>query len=76
MGTTDRKKSEAVKRDEPLSLRSLTRAQVLELLAQSGSKLATAEALGADQAAGLPHNGDESIDLMALAAWLVRETKP
>jgi hypothetical protein len=49
----------------------MTRDQVLELLKQSGSKLATAEALAADVAVGFP--GAESIDLIALGAWLARE---
>ena len=75
MGTADRKKSEAVKADQALSLRALARADVVQLLQQSGSKLATAEALAGDQAAGLPLNGDGTIDLMTLAAWLVREAK-
>jgi hypothetical protein len=53
----------------------LARADVVQLLQQSGSKLATAEALAGDEAAGLPLNGDGTIDLMTLAAWLVREAK-
>lgn len=75
MGTPDRKEGEAVKGDKPLSLRALAPADVVELLKQSGSKLATAEALAADQAAGLPANGDGTIDMMTLAAWLAREAK-
>jgi len=73
VGKADRKKGEAVKPDQALSLRALARADVVQLLQQSGSKLATAEALAADQAAGLPLNGDGTCDLMTLAAWLVRE---
>lgn len=58
-----------------LSLRALSRKDMAALLSEAGAKLATAEALAADVDAGLPANADGTVDLIAAAAWLVREAK-
>jgi hypothetical protein len=75
VGTPDGKKGAAVKEERAVSLRALARSELLQLLQQSGSKLATPEALAGDEAAGLPANGDGTFNLMTVAAWLVREPK-
>jgi hypothetical protein len=58
-----------------LSLRALSRRDLVALLSEGGAKLATIEALAADVDGGLPVNADGTVDLIAAAAWLVRELK-
>lgn len=60
-------------RKPPPTLRALARADLVFLLKQSGSRLASDQALEADQAAGMPTNPDGTFDLLQVAAWLARE---
>lgn len=47
--------------------------QVATLLRHAGSQYASPEAIRADIATGAPVNRDGTINLVAYAAWLVRE---
>ncbi|MCK6488473.1 MAG: hypothetical protein L6R48_09125 [Planctomycetes bacterium] len=54
-------------------LAALTVDQVATLLRHAGSQHASPEAIRADLAAGAPANRDDTINLVAYAAWLVRD---
>lgn len=55
-------------------MRSLTGAELLQLLAQAGAKLATREALEAELKKGLPSQSGR-FDFVAVGAWLAQSVK-
>lgn len=44
-----------------------------EILSKAGGTPVTEEVLAADIAAGAPHNGDGTLNLVHYTAWLARE---
>jgi hypothetical protein len=52
---------------------AISLADAARLLSAVGGQLVTVEMLQADVAAGAPTNGDESLNLVHYAAWLVKE---
>ena len=57
----------------PLNLQSLLLADAARVLTASGTQPVTVEMLRADIEAGAPTNPDGTVNLVAFAAWLVRE---
>lgn len=60
--------------DEPrLNPAAIALADAARLLSAVGGQLVTVEMLQADVAAAAPTNGDETLNLVHYAAWLVKE---
>ena len=58
--------------DNSLKLTALQPEMLVNLMKQAGSRLISAETLAADFAAGAPKNEDGTINLVELAAWIVK----
>ncbi|TQE98695.1 MAG: hypothetical protein FKY71_12505 [Spiribacter salinus] len=56
-----------------LSLTAMPADVLLRLLQQNGAQHVSREALEADRAAGAPIAADGTVNLVAYAAWLVKE---
>ena len=54
-------------------LTALSVEAVVLLMKRSGSRQASVDAVRADLAAGAPQNADGTVNLIAYAAWLVRD---
>jgi uncharacterized ferredoxin-like protein len=59
--------------DAKLNPMALPVAEAARLLSAVGGQAVTVEMLQADVAAGAPTNADGTLNLVAYAAWLVRE---
>lgn len=57
----------------PINPLALEISDAAKLLSKAGGRLIRAEQIEADVAAGAPHNGDGTINLVTYAAWLARE---
>jgi hypothetical protein len=58
--------------DNSLKLTAIPKDLLINLLTQAGSRLATEEALNQLIASGLPTNNDGTINLVELAAFLLK----
>ena len=67
------RKKKARPRKPAMSLSAMPADEVVRLLRAAGSERVTAEMLQADLDSGAPVNGDGSINLLHLAAWIARE---